>query len=59
MRGQKSLFRCSADRSGHVVRSLERWDRGFESHLRHGYLYFLLLFCICVVLCVGSVLATG
>jgi hypothetical protein len=38
--------------------SLGRWDRGFESHSRHGCLC-LRLFCVCVVLCVGSGLATG
>jgi ABC-type Fe3+-siderophore transport system permease subunit len=36
--------------------SLERRDRGFESHSRHGCLC-VRLFCICVVLCVGSGLA--
>jgi hypothetical protein len=41
------------------VRSLEGWDRGFESHSRHGCLYRVCLFCVCVVLCVGSGLATG
>jgi hypothetical protein len=30
------------------LRSLERWDRGFESQLRHGYL-FMSLFCVFVV----------
>jgi hypothetical protein len=34
---------------------LENWDRGFESHLRHGCLYAFVLF---VLLCVGSGLAT-
>jgi hypothetical protein len=34
------------------VRSLEHWDRGFESHLWHGC---LRLFCLCV----GSGLATA
>jgi hypothetical protein len=38
------------------IRSLERWDRGFESHSRHGCLC-VRLFCVCVVLCVGSGLA--
>jgi hypothetical protein len=28
---------------------LERWDRGFESHSRHGCLYPFI--CVCVVLC--------
>jgi hypothetical protein len=50
----------SADHSGRAVwginrlRSLERWDRGFESHSRHGCLYS-----VCVFLRVGSGLATG
>jgi hypothetical protein len=54
-----------ADHSGHAVwdmkclRSLERWDHGFESHSKHGYLYCVRLFCICVFLCVGSGLAIG
>jgi hypothetical protein len=33
---------------------LEHWDRVFESLSRH-----VRLFCVCVVLCVGSGLATG
>jgi hypothetical protein len=37
---------------------LEHWGRGFESHLRHGCLC-VRLFCVCVVLCVGSGLPTG
>jgi hypothetical protein len=32
------------------LRSLERWDRGFEFHLRHGCLY-VRLFCACALLC--------
>jgi hypothetical protein len=42
----------------HGLRSLERWNRGFESHSRHGWLY-VLLFCACIVLCIGSGLTTG
>jgi hypothetical protein len=39
------------------VLSLERWDRGFESHqVMDAY---VRLFCVCVVLFVGSGLATG
>jgi hypothetical protein len=34
--------------------SPERWDRGYESHARHGCVYS-----VCVVLCEGSDLATG
>jgi hypothetical protein len=41
------------------LRSLERWDRGFESHSRNGCLYSECLFCVSVVLCVGRGLATG
>jgi hypothetical protein len=40
------------------LRSLERWDREFESYSRHGCLC-VRLFCVCVVLCVGSGLWTG
>jgi hypothetical protein len=36
----------------------ERWDRGFESHSRHGCLC-VRLFSVYVVLCLGSGLATG
>jgi hypothetical protein len=36
----------------HCLRPLERWDRGFESHSRHGC---LCLFCVCI----GSGLTTG
>jgi hypothetical protein len=40
------------------LRPLEHWDHGFKSHSRHEYLY-VRLFCVCVVLCVGSGLATS
>jgi hypothetical protein len=40
------------------LRSLEPWDRGFESHSKYGYLC-AFLFCVCVVMCVGSGVATG
>jgi hypothetical protein len=40
------------------LRSLERWDRGFEPKSRHGYMCGRLL-CVCVFLCVGCGLATG
>jgi hypothetical protein len=40
------------------LRSLERWDHGFQSHSRHGCLCVRLFF-VCVVLCIGSGLATG
>jgi hypothetical protein len=51
-----------ADHSGREVlgmnrlRLLEHWDRGFESHPRHGY---VCIYAVCIVLCVGSGLATG
>jgi hypothetical protein len=41
------------------LRLLEHWDRGFESHSRHGCMHCVRLFCVCVVLCAGSGLATG
>jgi hypothetical protein len=44
-----------ADHSG---RAVWRWDSGFESHSRHGYLC-VRLFCVCAVLYVSSGLATG
>jgi hypothetical protein len=40
------------------LRSLESWDRRFESHSSRGCLC-LRLFCVCVVLCIGSGLAMG
>jgi hypothetical protein len=40
------------------LRSLGRWDRGFESHSRHGYLC-MRLFSVCAVLCLGRGLLTG
>jgi hypothetical protein len=40
------------------LRSLERWDHGFESHSRHGCLYCVRLFCV-YVLRVGRGLAMG
>jgi hypothetical protein len=40
------------------LRSLERWDRWFESHSSHKCLCVRLLR-LYVVLCVGSGLATG
>jgi hypothetical protein len=39
------------------LRSLEHWDRGFEP--TGGMDISLRLFCVCVVLCVGSGLAMG
>jgi hypothetical protein len=44
------LFSVIADHSGRVVygmnclRPLERWDRGFESHSRHGHPCAFILF---------------
>jgi hypothetical protein len=40
------------------LRTLKLWDRGFEYHSRHGCLS-VRLFCVNVVLCVGSGLAMG
>jgi hypothetical protein len=54
-----------ADHSGSAVygmkclRSLERWDREFESHARRGRPYFVRIFRVCVVLYVCVGLATG
>jgi hypothetical protein len=59
------LCNDAADHSGRPVcsmnclRSLERWDRGFELHSRHGCLYCVRLFIVCVVLCVGRVLVAS
>jgi hypothetical protein len=39
-------------RSKSCLLSLERWDHGFESHSKHGYL-------CAFILCLGSGLATG
>jgi hypothetical protein len=53
-----------ADHSGRAVYgtncllSLERWYRGLEFHSGNGCLC-VRLFCVCVVLCVPSGLATG
>jgi hypothetical protein len=41
------------------LRLLERWDHRFESHSKNGCLYFVRLFRVYVVLCVGSGLETG
>jgi hypothetical protein len=40
-------------------RSLERRGRGLESHSRHGYLYCVRLFCVCLVLYLGMGLVMG
>jgi hypothetical protein len=40
------------------LRPFGRWDHGFESHSRHGCLC-VRLFCVCLVLCLGSGLATS
>jgi hypothetical protein len=53
------MLYVSADHSGRAVyamnclRSLQRWDRGFESHSRHGCVLYAF------ILCVGRGLATG
>jgi hypothetical protein len=60
--GFNPCFPSAAIHSGRAVwyikclRSLERWDRWFESHSRHGFLSAFIVF---VVPCVGSSLATG
>jgi hypothetical protein len=52
-------IKSTDDHSGRTVygmnclRSLEGWDRGFESHSRHGYLFVFILFLL------GSGLATA
>jgi hypothetical protein len=59
-----SLSAISADHSCRAVwgmnhlHPLEHWDRVFESRSRHGYLC-VRLFCVCLVLCIVSGLATG
>jgi hypothetical protein len=63
--GNGSLSAMPVNHSGRAVsgmnrlRPLEHWDRGFESHSRHGCVYCVRLFCVCVVLCVGRGLVTG
>jgi hypothetical protein len=47
----------TAEHSGmNRFRPLEHWDRGSETYLRHGC---LRIFCVRVVLCLGSGLPTG
>jgi hypothetical protein len=41
------------------LRSLGRWDRAFESHSGHGCLVCVCVYSVCVVLRLGSGLATG
>jgi hypothetical protein len=38
---------------------LGRWDCAFDSHSGHGCLVCVCVYSVCVVLCVGSGLATG
>jgi hypothetical protein len=63
----RTIARCMADNEKldnsvsivtgmNCLRSLEHWDLGFEFNSRHGC---LRLICVCVLLCVGSGLATG
>jgi hypothetical protein len=40
------------------LRSLGRYDRGFEYHFGHGYL-MCVFFCVCVAVCVGTGLVMG
>jgi hypothetical protein len=68
MRNEQNIYNyiglSATDHTGRAVygmnclRSLGRCHPEFESHSRHGYLR-VRLFCVCVVLCVGSGLATG
>jgi hypothetical protein len=57
-------WRAVADHSGcaeygmNRLSPLEHWNRGFESFSRHESMC-VRLFCVCVVLCIGSGLATG
>jgi hypothetical protein len=57
-----NLYGCRTDQSGRAVwsmkclRQFKHWDCVFESQSRHGC---LRLFCVCVVLRVGSGLAKG
>jgi hypothetical protein len=46
-------------RHSHCLRTLEHWGRGFESHSRHGCLYCVRLFGVCVVLRVVRGLSMG
>jgi hypothetical protein len=54
----KPITVAARSKGMNCLRSLALWDRGFESHSTHGCLC-VRLFCVCVVLCVGSGLATG
>jgi hypothetical protein len=53
------MFSVCMTHSLNCLRSLGRWDRGFESRSRHGCLMCMRLFCVCVVLYLGSGLETG
>jgi hypothetical protein len=50
-----ALYWNEADHSGRAAegmncfRSLQRWDRGFESRSRLGCVYCVRLFCVCVL----------
>jgi hypothetical protein len=39
-------------------KALERWNRGFETNSSHGCLYYVRLFCVCIM-CVGRGLDTS
>jgi hypothetical protein len=43
----------------HCLHSLGGRDHGFESHSGHGYLVFVCVYSVCVVLCLGRGLATS
>jgi hypothetical protein len=53
------LTDCRAVYGMNCLPSLEHWDHGFQSNSRPGCLYCVHLFCVCVVLCVGSGLVRG
>jgi hypothetical protein len=47
-----AMFSCRSQWSRSLMRlhSLEHWDRGFESHSRHGCLFAFIL-CLCCSVC--------
>jgi hypothetical protein len=57
-RSANSLTNHIIKKGINCLRSLGRWDRGFEYHSRHGFLC-MRFFCDYVVLCTGIGLAAG
>jgi hypothetical protein len=55
--GNKPITVAALSKALKYLRSLESWDRGFESHLRHGCLYAFIL-CLCRPVFAGSGLLT-